>query len=559
LTPDAAGLAAGMTVKTVSLYASALYAFTGDGLATGNATNSTVNGVAGAANSVTLKVAEQGTTARLVTVSGAGATIASYANGTGSAVGTIATGGASLVVALGVSPLLDTIVVNTPTAGTITASIFDQSAPGIYNATATSIVTITVPSATNTAFSAANSTSFLGGTNIVATVDQVVSAAKGTGTQVANIALSLKNASNTAYTGTDVTATVSGSGLIISNGTATGIGNSKVATVTLTSGVGYVDISGDGTAGVATITTSVGSTVFSTKTVTFTGALATLAATNVNTVNAIGANAGSFTVLAKDAAGNPLSGVNVFATSATPAIATVPAAASVTNSSGVASFTVTGVAAGTSVLTFGELATSPTITTTGTVTVGSSTGTTVTLTFDKATYAPGEKAILTLTVKDANGAAVADGTYASLFTAALTSSVAVGGESLSASASPALVGGVKSWTLYAPVTSGAFSVNGTTGTAGLVVAAQGKAVTGTATVTGSTTGGGLSAADSAAIAAAKAAADAATAAVATLSTTVASLIASITAQIRALAAQIAKLLGKSGGTTPGLPKTGSKK
>jgi hypothetical protein len=251
--------------------------------------------------------------------------------------------------------------------------------------------------------------------------------------------------------------------------------------------------------------------------------------------------------------------VNVFATSATPAIATVPAAASVTNSSGVASFTVTGVAAGTSVLTFGELATSPTITTTGTVTVGSSTGTTVTLTFDKATYAPGEKAILTLTVKDANGAAVADGTYASLFTAALTSSVAVGGESLSASASPALVGGVKSWTLYAPVTSGAFSVNGTTGTAGLVVAAQGKAVTGTATVTGSTTGGGLSAADSAAIAAAKAAADAATAAVATLSTTVASLIASITAQIRALAAQIAKLLGKSGGTTPGLPKTGTKK
>jgi hypothetical protein len=89
-----------------------------------------------------------------------------------------------------------------------------------------------------------------------------------------------------------------------------------------------------------------------------------------------------------------------------------------------------------------------------------------------------------------------------------------------------------------------------------------KNVSGSASiaVTGGTTGtsGGLSAADSAAIAAAKASADAATAAVAALSTTIASLIASITAQIRALSAQIAKLTGRSGGSTPGLPKTGKK-
>jgi hypothetical protein len=495
----------------------------------------------------------------VVTVSGSGGTTANI-NGTNTSSGIVYTPTDNL------SYLTVQILSSGAATTTVTVTPVVKST-GVPGTAITGTVTWSASGA-SAVFAASTSTSVLSaGTTYapaVAGVDDVVTVAKGTGTQVANIKLSLQNASATAYTGTDVTATVSGPALIIFVGTpGTGIGISKVAAITplVTTGlygVGYLAITGDGTAGVATITISVGSTVFSTETVTFTGALASLTATKVTTINKVGANAGSVTVLAKDAAGNPLGGVTVFSSSGTTATATVPVSAVTAATTGIASFTVTGVAAGTSVLTFGELATAPTVSTTTTVTVGGVLGTTVTLAFDKASYAPGGLATLTLTVKDASGNPVADGTYTSLFTADLTSSTALGGASLATSASPALVNGVKTWTVYAPVTAGAFSVNGTTGTAGLVVAAQGQAVTGASTVAGSTTGG-LSAADSAAIAAAKAAADSATAAVATLSTTVASLVASITAQIRALSAQIAKLFAKSGGTTPGLPKTGSRK
>jgi nucleoid-associated protein YgaU len=175
---------------------------------------------------------------------------------------------------------------------------------------------------------------------------------------------------------------------------------------------------------------------------------------------------------------------------------------------------------------------------------------------DKATYAPGEKMTLTVTVKDAASNLVADsGTtcYTVLGTTGLVASTSTTG-TLPTGALVCTVNGVSTYTVYAPLVGGPLSINGTsalTGTPALTVAA---------TVTVGTTG--ISAADSAATAtaaatAAKASADAATAAVAALSTTVASLIAS--AQIRALSAQIAKLMAKAGGTTPGLPKTGSKK
>jgi nucleoid-associated protein YgaU len=163
---------------------------------------------------------------------------------------------------------------------------------------------------------------------------------------------------------------------------------------------------------------------------------------------------------------------------------------------------------------------------------------------DKATYAPGEKMTLTVTVKDAASNLVADsGTtcYTVLGTTGLVASTSTTG-TLPTGALVCTVNGVSTYTVYAPLVGGPLSINGTsalTGTPALTVAA---------TVTVGTTG--ISAADSAATA---------TAAVAALSTTVASLIASVTAQIRALSAQIAKLMAKAGGTTPGLPKTGSKK
>jgi hypothetical protein len=438
------------------------------------------------------------------------------------------------------------LAVSSSTTGTTTVVVTPLNGSGTPGTAV--IGTVTWVGSGSTAISAANTTVYVstGTAAPTSTTDAVVVTSVRTAQTLAanaaaNILVAPKDGNSNTLASEKISATVSGPGLLgIASTQATG--NAAGRGITGTAGQYYVNVFGDGTAGVATITISDGSTVLGTKTVTFYGALSTLAATQVKTVYGVGANAASITVLAKDASGNIVPSTTVYASSATTATGATTGATAVTGNDGKATFGFTGAAAGTTVLTFGNLASAPTVSTTTTVTVGSSTGTTVTLAFDKASYIPGEKAVLTLTVKDAAGNAVADGNYASLFTTDLTSSTSIGGATLVGSASPAIVGGVKTWAVYAPATVGAFSVNGTTGTAGLVVAAQGKAVTASATVSGST--GGISPADAAAVAAAKAAADAAIAAVAALSKTVASLVAAITAQIRALSALIKKLLKK---------------
>jgi hypothetical protein len=504
------------------------------------------------------------------------ATNAGNTNGFNNTNGTNLTGGVDFwtgttTTATTISSALDVQV--TAASGTVTITVASVSPiTGLLTTTSTTGVVFAAASGYSNSLSNAY---IIAGAAKGISPDATVSVSKTIGTQAASIHFILLNTAGAAINGETVSASVTGPGNLGINAvdaTYNAAATGRALSVTMTGvNAGNVSVWPDGTSGVATITISVtdattsATTVLSTKSVTFYGAGATFAATQGLTIFPVGASGtdGSSTtpgatVLVTDSNGVAVQGASVYASSATPASATVTSSAQTTDAVGKAYFRVTGVAAGTSVLTFGNAATAPTVSTTTTVTVGSSTGTAVTLAFDKASYIPGEKATLTLTVKDASGNPVADGNYASLFTTDLTSSVAIGGATLVGSKSPTLAGGVATWAVYAPSTAGAFSVNGTTGTAGLVVAAQGKAVTASATVTGSTSGG-LSAADSAAIAAAKAAADAATAAVATLSTTVASLIASITAQIRALSAQIAKLFAKSGGSTPGLPKTGAKK
>ena len=180
------------------------------------------------------------------------------------------------------------------------------------------------------------------------------------------------------------------------------------------------------------------------------------------------------------------------------------------------------------------------------------------MTLDKATYAPGAKAVLTLTAKDANGNLMADGTYALLTSTGLTASTAISSTpALPTGASVTLSGGTATWTLFAPLVAGPFSINGTTAAAGGPVnaAAASLALTAAASVVGvpvSVDPG--TAANAAAIAALQAS-------VASLSTTIASLVASITAQISALSALVKKILAK-GGTrgsgSPTLPATGRK-
>jgi hypothetical protein len=97
-------------------------------------------------------------------------------------------------------------------------------------------------------------------------------------------------------------------------------------------------------------------------------------------------------------------------------------------------------------------------------TVGLDKATTAVLTTDKATYTPGEKITLTLTLKDAGGFAIADdatGT-ALLATGGVTANVLLAGDVTTATAVPT-IGGVKTWTVYAPLAPGPLVFAGKTG------------------------------------------------------------------------------------------------
>jgi hypothetical protein len=365
----------------------------------------------------------------------------------------------------------------------------------------------------------------------------------------ANILVAPKDGNGSTLASETITAVVTGPGML---GIATTQAGSTASgrALTGTAGQYYINVFGDGTAGVATITISDGTVTLGTKSVTFFGALAKYTTASTAKTDLGVAETEALTYTGLDAAGNAATLGTLYVSSSATTVATV------TVSGGVV--TITGVAPGTANITIGNAATSPTISTVVAVTVTKTTAKTVTMSFDKASYAPGAVMVLTVKAVDANGAAVADGTRTLFSAAGVTSNVGLTGTLPGSTV--ALVGGVLAYTLYAPLVGGTVNLTGTegAGTDNVIAGGTAAAITASATVAGGT-GGGLSAADSAAIAAAKAAADAATAAVATLSTTVASLIASITAQIRALSAQIAKLFAKSGGSTPGLPKTGAKK
>jgi hypothetical protein len=102
----------------------------------------------------------------------------------------------------------------------------------------------------------------------------------------------------------------------------------------------------------------------------------------------------------------------------------------------------------------------------------------VTWATDKATYAPGEKVVITVSAKDSAGNTAADGTYANLFAGATTASGSVTGSTPGASVE--LVGGKATYTAFAPGTSGSYTIENTTSTS--AGAGAGVKLTGTITV-----------------------------------------------------------------------------
>ncbi len=519
IVPDVAGtyvitvLSHGATTATATIYAAGLAYSLGDGAAVTPATSG--NGIAGPANTVSVKASTNASNTRaLVTVSGAGATINSNA-------GTALTAGAtSTIVASGGQEVV--IVINTPQVGTITVSQFYESGngTGIYAATASKTVTITVgTAAVNGTISVANSTSIRdttisadnqAWTSISADETGAVTAAASASLERAVIKLVLKDTLNNVMPdATGVSVTIAGPGLLAIDTTqpTTAVGRA-VSTATLASGTGtaFVSVYSDGTPGVGTITITVGTTVVATETVSFYGTAAKYIATTNIVAGATGtASTEAVTVCAVDSAGIPVPGSTIYAFSGDTAVATVETSGSTLTAVGTAgganytdnamataagcySFDVTALSQTTKsdvVLTFGDASTiaTSTVTTTAKVLVGAVAATTVALTTDKASYKPGEAVVLTLAFRDSVGRPVAYGPGTATLAAALTSSVSLGTSAIFGTANISKTGSTVQ-TVYAPLTAGPVTISGTTGASGtyLVSGAAGGALTATFTV-----------------------------------------------------------------------------
>jgi hypothetical protein len=335
-----------------------------------------------------------------------------------------------------------------------------------------------------------------------------------------------------------------------------------------------ISVNTTGLTGTSTVTIKAGDTVLGTKTVVFYGNASKIStATVVNSVIATGnsnaANVGAVTAYVYDALGNPVPGVTLYANSSDTTV--ISNASAVTSSTGKATFTLNGGIAGTATLSITNVA--PLATTTAlagvnsvSVRVGSTTPASVSWALDATSYVPGALATLTVTLKDASGLAVVNGTYANIFAGASTSSLALASTgTLPTTGSVTTTGstGSAAYTFNMPVAAGSVVIKNTTGT-GVALANQAVAVSLTADVSGGVTQDAAQAATDAAAEATDAAnaatdaanaaaeaADAATAAaqdaadaVAALSTQVAEMIDALKKQITALTNLVIKIQKK---------------
>ena len=312
-----------------------------------------------------------------------------------------------------------------------------------------------------------------------------------------------------------ITAEISGPGTLGLGSTAVSAGRS----ISVKNG-DTVTIWSDGVAGKSTITIkgSTSGVTLGTKTVTFFGPTASFTAAAGKAILAVGANLKAITFTAADSAANvlndeftPTGGTQQvwYAYSSDTAVATVGTLDYQVDSGTVS---VTGVKAGTTTITIGNAATLAASTIKSapvTLRVGSTAISSVKVAFDKANYAPGEKAIITVAAYDATNLLVVPTTYElwatgkvlatdknfsqGTFAAATDTSVTFA----SATSAGVSTAGFVTYTVYMPSTPGTVTLTGTLanptgsatnaaiGTLVTVAAIQGTAVTASATVTDS--------------------------------------------------------------------------
>jgi trimeric autotransporter adhesin len=460
---------------------------------------------------------------------------------------------------------------DTRTAGTYTYTIIVKTWGGQANnllpaSVVTKDVSIVIAAAASASEtpSSAFSGAYIGSASTVSpTADSAtVSGISTAGTTAGNLNIMVRNALNGTAAIDTVTVTIVGPGLL----DLTGATDSKYYR-----GVGIGDtnlpILGDGSAGTATITVAYELTKQTfTKTVTFYATNAKTLTPSVRTpILKVGTNTGAASVSAVDANGNPWLGtVYIAASSAADALvagSTTPAACSAWTATNGIRCDITGVSAGTAKLTVMDASTlaASKATAEWTVTVSTAVAAGVKVEFDKTTYAPYEKATITVSPVDAAGNLVPANTFANLFatggiaasqsftgTSDTLSAVSVATEVASSSTTGA-VALKKIYTVYMPA-QGDVTLSWTGGTS-LTVAGQVKGSVTAAVVNDSVNAAtdaaneatdAANAATDAALAAADAA-DAATAAAQDASDAVAALSASVSKLISSLRAQITSL------------------
>jgi len=380
---------------------------------------------------------------------------------------------------------------------------------GSYTVTdtqATVNIVVSAGTAASTTPSSGFTNAFIAATDVAvadATITPAVSTASTTAAAYINV--DIRNASDTRTAQDTVTVSIAGAGLLYDGSS---YGTSLVGYQT---GLKSYSIVPDGRAGTATVTIALSRTGQSfTKTMSFYAAAAatnTLVATVRHPVLGVGGNTDAVQVAVKDAGGNPYSGtVTLFAVAAADALVagstTVSGTCTWTASVSAHRCSVTGVAPGTAKLKAYNASTVALSTASSnevTVTVSNSTAATVKIAFNKATYAPNERAIITVTPVSSTGASLPAQTFATLFaTGGITTTSSLTGDTLTAvsvitqaatsstsqglgSAYVGTTANAMTYYVFMPSAGGTVTLTATGGTS-LPVAGQ-VAVTASATVT----------------------------------------------------------------------------
>ena len=449
----------------------------------------------------TIRTASGATGDTLVALSSAGVS-------TGAGVRFSSTADANMNYNLGLQ--LDTGLSTTRTSGTytytVTAKIYEKSF-GAATVTVTTLVRdvsiVIAQGATEiVTIAPGSSTAFIGAATAAA-ADEVISAlATASTTPAAYIRVVTKNAGGTAKP-ESITATISGAGVL-------SFGGISGASLTV-AGTGSSDISvlPNGVAGTATITISTTTRTFPAKTMTFYAAApATLVASVATPLAAIGSNSDVVRVTAKDSAGVSWAGaLYIYASTAADALIagslTTPVLCTWDAADDRHECPVSGLAEGTAKFKTINASTVAAATVTSnevSVVVSQASVATVKLEFDKASYAPGERARIYVTPLDSKGKAFQATAFTSLFatggistasaltfagsttTADSLTAVNITTKGNSSSTSGARAGSME-YTVYMPVAGGTVTISATGGSA-LPIAGR-VAVTASATVTDS--------------------------------------------------------------------------